>query len=172
MDDSAPEITVTPIPDGPRRRIQASTQLLHDWITLAHPNAWVKYEMRLGPTPLSIPGYPVTPQTEAMLRRANMYADAVIIEPGAVTVVEAAVVGYPGKISQLRAYAALIMNTPELAPYIARQLIEMHLWAVDSEIAHQMAVAHGQQVTIYTPPWIENYLSEKYWRRGSALPPA
>lgn len=163
-------ITVTPIPDGPRRRIQASTNLLHQWVTAVHPNDLVIYELRLGPTPLSIPGYPVTPQTEAMLRTANMYADATIIEPTQIEIVEAKMVGQPSAVSQLRAYASLVLSTPDLQPYLGRQLIERHLWAVDNELARQMAQAAGQVVTIYTPSWVEAYLQTKYWRNKPLNP--
>jgi hypothetical protein len=161
-------IVPTPIPPGARRRIQASTNLLHAWLAIAHPGALIKYEMRLGPTPLSTPGFPVTPATEAMLRVANMFADAVVIEPTQIMVIEAKVVGQPSAISQLRAYEMLVMNTPELRAHTGKQLVAMHLWAVDNELAHQMATQAGQAVTIYTPTWIEDYLQSKYWRRRPA----
>jgi hypothetical protein len=168
---ATPKIVVTPIPDGARRRIQASTNLLHQWIGVAHPADMVIYELRLGPSPLSVPGFPVTPQTEAMLRGALMYADAVIIEPSQIEVVEAKVVGQPSAVSQLRAYASLVLSTPDLQPYLGRQLVERHLWAVDNELARQMANAAGQVVTIFTPPWIEDYLQSKYWRARVATAP-
>ena len=139
--------------------------LLHDWITNAHPAAFVKYEMRLGPTPLSVPGYPVTPQTEAMLRNANMYADAVVVDANFITIVEAKVVGQPAAVSQLKAYASLILTTPLLRQYANRQIVEMHLWAVDNALAHQMATQAGQAVTLYSPPWIQSYLENTYWKK-------
>ena|SRR5271170_3461836 len=155
-------ITPTPIPLGARRRIQASTNLLHEWLQIAHPSATVYYEYRLGPTPLSVPGYPLTPATEAMLRRSNLYADAIVIEPARLTIVEAKVIGTPSAISQLRAYANLVLGTPELRQYLGRQMVELHLWAIDSELAHQMATAQGQAVQIFTPPWIEEYIQKKW----------
>jgi hypothetical protein len=161
-------ITPTPIPDGVRRKVQASTNLLHQWITVAHPTAQTTYELRLGPTPLSIPGFPVTPAVERMLRNSNMYADAVLVEPTQIIVVEAKIVGTPSAISQLRAYEMLILNTPALSSHTGKQLVAMHLWAVDNELAHQLATQAGQAVTIYTPPWIEDYLKTTFWKRRSA----
>jgi hypothetical protein len=165
---ASPSIIPTAIPPGARRRIQASTNLLHQWLEIAHPGAIIKYEMRLGPTPLSIPGFPVSPATEAMLRNNNMYADAVVIEPTQIFLIEAKIVATPSAISQLRAYASLVLGTPELSSHTGKQLIEMHLWAVDGELAHQLATQAGQAVTIYTPPWIEEYLATTYWKRRSA----
>jgi hypothetical protein len=169
MADETPTIVVTPIPDGPRRRVQASTNLLHQWVTAVHPNDYAIYELRLGPTPLGPVGYPITPAVEAMLRSSNMYADVVIVEPTQIEVVEAKVVGTPSAVSQLRAYASLVLSTPDLRPYLGRQLVERHLWAVDNALARQMANAAGQVVTIFTPPWIENYLQTKWYRNRSAV---
>ena len=160
------------IPAGARSRVQASTMLLREYAAMMWPGVPQFYEYRLGPTPLGVPNYPMSPKVVAMLRRANMYADLIVIEPSRLTVIEAAVVGNPAKVSQLRAYASLVQNTPDLAPYLSRQLVEMHLWAVDHSLAHQMAVAHGQAVTIFTPPWIVEYLENKYYRRSSPLEPA
>ena len=164
-DENAPQITVTPIPDGPRRKKQASTQLLHNWLALAHPNAVTKYEMRLGPTPLSVAGFPVTPAIEAMLRVANRYADAVYIEPDEIGVVEAKVVGSPGAISQLTAYAGLVLATPSIREHLTKPLRQIHLWAVDDELSHSMALNAGQSVIVYTPDWIADYLNQVYWKR-------
>ena len=158
------------IPNGVRARIQASTNLLRQYAAMTWPDAEQFYEFRLGPTPLGVPGYPLTPAIQRMLRLANMYADLIVVEPSKMIVVEAAVVGNPAKISQLRAYANLVLNTPELTVYAGRQLVELHLWAVDHELAHQMATAQGQVVTIFTPSWIEDYLSQKYYRRNASPP--
>lgn len=163
-DEQAPTITPTPISDGPRRRVQASTQLLHAWVSLAHPTAIAKYEMRLGPTPLNVGTFPVSPQIVAMLRNANRYADLVYVEPDEVGVVEAKVVPTPGCVSQLSAYAGLVFSTPELQQYLTKPFRQYHLWAVDDEQVHSMASQAGQAVIIYTPTWIEDYLSQVYWR--------
>lgn len=163
-------ITVNPIPPGARRSKFASTNLLHEWISVAHPTAVVKYEMRLGPTVLSTPGFPLSPAVEAMLRNSNLYADAVVIEPTTIEVVEAKMIGFPGAVSQLRAYAMLVMGTPELRSHIGKQLIERHLWAVDNELARQMAQNQGQVVTIFTPQWVTTYLETRYRNQPSLAP--
>lgn len=158
------------IPDGPRRRTQASTMLLHEYAQKLWPDYPQFYEYRLGPTPLSVPGYPLTPAIQRMLRLANMYSDLIVVEPDTLRIVEAKVVGTPSAVSQLRAYASLVLNTPELAQYAGRRMVETHLWAVDHELAHQMATAAGQAVIIYTPTWIEDYLSQKYYRVSPSAP--
>ena len=65
------DATFTPggVPDGKRRRVLASSMLLHEWSEM---QPWTRppiYEFRLGPTPLSANAPVLTPQIEAMLRR-------------------------------------------------------------------------------------------------------
>src|SRR5712691_7231915 len=106
--------TITPVavPDGPRRRTQASTRLLHEWSELQTWEATPTYEMRLGPTPLFAYTSSITPAVERMLRNSNRYADMVGVTATEVQVIEAKMVADPGAISQLQHYVRLIYTTP------------------------------------------------------------
>lgn len=92
---SAPAFTPGGIPDGARRRTQASTRLLHEW-SINQPWQFPPiYELRLGPTPLSANADNITPNVAAMLRVFNRYADMIGITPTEIQVIECKMVAEP-----------------------------------------------------------------------------
>ena len=158
-------ITPQPIPDGTRRNTQASTRLLHEWAQMQPWESPPSYELRLGPTTQSVSGVQLTPAIEAMLRRANWYADLIGLVPHELLVVEAKVVANPAAIGQLEFYRTLISSTPALRSYLDRLIVPVLLVAVDDDAIHQWALSKGIRVAVYSPTWIENYLIQKHFRR-------
>lgn len=166
-----PQIIPGGVPDGSRRRTQASTRLLHEWSIMQPWDAPPVYELRLGPTPLSANAPTITPAVERMLRVFNRYADMVGVTPTEVQVIEAKMVAEPGAISQLQHYVDLVHSTPLLSQYPGRRVQGVLLFAVNDPIVAQRASAAGLRVIIFTPPWVQDYLNLKYFRRQRAIPP-
>jgi hypothetical protein len=160
------QIVQTPIPPGARSRIQSSTRLLSEWLALYHTGDLVWYQLRLGPTAQTTPGVQLDPALERMMRRRNLYADAVVVTPTAIEVVEAKVVATPSALSQVRTYAGLVGATPELKPYGHRPIIPIVVFATDDPIVRQEAAALGVRVVVYTPTWIGEYLASRYYLLG------
>lgn len=168
---STPTITAGGIPDGKRRRTPASTMLLHEWVSLRYPQALVFYQLRLGPTNRSLVNVEVTPALERMLRIANWYADAVILDHGEGLMVEAKVEPNPSAIGQALFYLRLYWSTPELAPYAQTPFRPVVLFAENDPAVTDFARSLGVSVEIYTPPWIATYLEQVQFRgRGSRSP--
>ena len=164
----APQIIPGGVPDSPRRRIQASTRLLHEWSVMQPWDAPPMYELRLGPTPLSANAHNITPAIERMLRVFNRYADMVGITPTEIQVIEAKVVAEPGAISQLQHYVDLVHTTPLVQQYAGRIVQGVLLFAVNDPIIAQRAGAAGLRVIVFTPDWVQDYLNLKYFRRQAA----
>ncbi len=162
-----PNLTITPqpIPDGTRRNTQASTRLLHEWAQMQPWESPPSYELRLGPTTQSVAGVQLSPAIEAMLRRSNWYADLVGLVPHELLVIEAKVVANPAAIGQLEFYVTLISSTPALRNYLDRLIVPVLLVAVDDDAIHQWALSKGIRVATYAPSWIEDYLTQKHFRR-------
>jgi len=158
------------VPDGARRRIQASTKLLHEWSIMQPWERPPIYELRIGPTPLVANAPVLTPKIEALLRNFNRYADMIGITPTELQVIEAKMVAEPGAISQLQHYVDLVHTTPQLAPYAARRVQGVLLFAVGDPIVAQRAQQAGLRVIIFTPAWTQEYLNLKYFRRQSVIP--
>ena len=160
-----PTITPGGVPDGPRRRTQASTRLLHEWSLTQAWEVPPVYEMRLGPTPLSIAAPVVTPAIEGMLRRANRYADMIGITSDEIQVIEAKMVFELGLRSQLESYIRLTYATPILQQYPGKRIQGVVLVAVDDAVEHALANGMGFRVVVWTPPWTQDYLATQYYRR-------
>ena len=158
------------VPDGTRRRIQASTRLLHEWSIMQPWDAPPIYELRIGPTPLVATSAAITPAIERMLRNFNRYADMIGVTPTELQVIEAKMVADPGAISQLQHYVDLVHTTPQLAPYTSRRVQGVLLFAVADPIVTQRAQQAGLRVIIFTPAWTQEYLNLKYFRRQSVIP--
>jgi hypothetical protein len=157
------------VPDGSRRRTQASTRLLHEWSEMQPWDAPPMYELRLGPTPLSVNAPVVTPAIERMLRVFNRYADMVGITPTEIQVIEAKVVAEPGAVSQLQHYIDLVHTTPLVSEFAPRAIQGILLFAVNDPIVAQRANSVGIRVVIFTPAWVQDYLNLKYFRRQSTI---
>lgn len=158
------------VPDGARRRRQASTRLLHEWSQTQQWTAPPTYEMRLGPTPL-VQGYlQVTPAIAAMMMRANRYADLIGPTATQLLVVEAKMVATPAAISQLTHYVNLVYGSPIRDQYVNLSIQPVLVWAVDDQVVHQMATAAGIRVDVFAPQWAADYLASQFYRyRGPKL---
>jgi hypothetical protein len=170
---AAPPIVMrpTPFPNGARSRIPASSMLLQEWVTAKYPLARVFYELRLGPTQKHLVGVQVSPVLEAMLRVANWYADAVLVTPTEVLVIEAKVDPDPGAVGQVLFYRSLIYSTPALAGYTTMPVMPVVLFAEDDSGVTPFARGLGCRVEIYTPPWIATYLETRQFRNRSTPSP-
>ena len=163
----ADQIVMKPegIPDGKRRRTNASTKLLHEWLTLRYPETVPMYELRLGPTEKHLLNREVSPALEAMLRNSNWFADAVLLLPSEGLVIEAKVDPEPGAVGQVLFYLRLLWRTPELSGSMHLPLVPVVLFAEDDSEVSAFARQLGCRVEIYTPDWIETYLVERQFQR-------
>jgi hypothetical protein len=165
---ASPTITPGGIPDGVRRRVPASTMLLHEWISMRYPEAMVFYQLRLGPTNRTLVNQVISPELERMLRLANWYADAVILTQSEGLMVEAKVEPRPEAIGQVLFYLRLYWSTPELAPYMGLPFAPVVLFGESDTTVTDFARSLGVRVETYTPPWIATYLERQQFRgRGS-----
>jgi len=163
-------ITPTAIPDGARRRVPASTRMLHEWAKLTHANDQIFYELKLGPTAQHVIGKLDDPKLVNMLRVTNWYADATIVTENEILVVEAAVAPNPGKISQLEHYRDLVLDTPLLKDYPSRALGMVLLFGFGDSAIVPRAQLRGIRVEIFTPAWLHEYLiTRNFHKRYFAL---
>lgn len=166
-DDGTPQITPSAIPPGPRRATMASTRLLHEWALTQPWDAQPVYELRLGPTQQSVNGAPLTPAIEAMLRNANWYADLVGTQQGELWVVEAKVVANFAAIGQLEGYVSLVPSTPSLHQFLNKPVRPVLLVGVSDSVVAQLAQNKGIRLIVFSPDWINEYLTAKHFRRRS-----
>ncbi len=119
-------------------------------------------QVRLGP-PMPSDG-PISPRNKLanLLANYRRYADALIIMPAELILIEAKIVATPGIVSTLELYGKLLPLTPELSEYRARRVRMMLLWAVNDATLATIARQHGIEVEVYTPDWVVQDLSARY----------
>lgn len=152
-------------PDQVVQRQRWEKRLLEEWIAAKYPQAQTMLNLRLGPTQKHLVNVEVTPQLEAMLRVSNWYADAVILLPNELLVIEAKVDPLPEAVGQTLFYSRLIYRTPGLESVNPALIVPVVLFGEDDSEVSTFARQLGCRVEIYTPAWIADYLVQRQFRR-------
>jgi hypothetical protein len=125
---------------------QKEARLVNEWLQLEHPTALQWKRVRLGPLP--------DKELARMYQVTLRWADAIYVEDGTVTIVEAKMAPGLGAISQLKAYAELFRETPEFSQYSAAPVKLLYLCTRRDNVAERMCAAEGIEYAVYTPSWI------------------
>jgi len=134
--------------------VQRERRLLSEYLARNYPQARVVLNQRLGAYPLSAAA-PLPPNVpQSALSSYRRYADALVIEPDALTLIEAKIIMSPDAVAGLELYSRLLPNTPELAPYLHLPLRKVIVTAVADPYLSQMASEQGISVVTYTPSWV------------------
>ena len=96
------------------------------------------------------------------------WADAIVIMPDRLILIEAAIRPNPGDISQLELYEHLLPKTPELAEHKDKPIEKVLLFALEDPVIVSLARERGIQVVYFHPPWIDEYLKILYPRERRA----
>jgi hypothetical protein len=87
------------------------------------------------------------------------WADAIIVTPTELIILEGKIIAAPGSIAQLQLYLDLVAKTPELVPFLDRTPRGVLLVAVEDPATTALAGRWGIRVVVYRPPWIDDYLA-------------
>ena len=118
--------------------------------------------VRLG----SIPDKLRVPQTSLAEERLagvwRRWADAIVIKPDQLIVIEAGIKPEPGDVSKLELYGRLIRHTPEFEPFNNLPVALELVYAMVDEFLETFARERGIRVVYYEPVWLKEYLSILY----------
>lgn len=87
----------------------AETQFVNRWLKEKHPNPPLWIRPRLGKAAF--------PEFARLMEVTLRFPDAIFIEDGVLTIVEAKLAKRPGAIGQLLLYKKLLPETPEFEPF-------------------------------------------------------
>lgn len=136
------------------------TRLLSEWIVKTFPNDKVIYRVRLGQPPgwakTSIDGG-APPEIYKIYQR---WADAIIITPKELILIEAKIKPDPGVISQINLYEQLLPKTPELQEFMDLPTRKVLLMAQRDLDVEELARTQDIEIQYYSPPWVTDYLKE------------
>jgi len=96
------------------------------------------------------------------------WADAVVIMPHKLILIEAAIRSSPAKISQLELYAHLLPLTPEFAEHKDKPIEKMLVSAIEDPVVTVMAAERDIKVVQFHPKWVDDYMKILYPRERRA----
>lgn len=133
-------------------------QMLSEWLAKTQQGKRWQTRVRLGSPKPAVPTAEMSPQERSMVGVWRRWADAVILEPDKVTLIEAAIRPNPGKISQLELYAMLFPQTPEFAAWRGVPLHLVLLYAIEDPALVLLARQKGIACIQYQPSWLPDYM--------------
>lgn len=138
--------------------------MVAEYVRDTYPDAIVFMRLRLGTLQPDGPdrGYSQEElQTLGVFRR---WADAVVVTPAEVVLIEVSIRSDTGDPSKLVIYGRLARHTPELQEYLDRPLVLELVVAVEDPVVTQLAREFGIRTRVYPPPWLPEYLSNLHRR--------
>lgn len=136
---------------GARQYTNREWKLLSWWLATYHPLAEIWMNVRVGPTNSLVGVQNPTPAMLSMSRVRNRWADAIFLEDGIVTIVEAKMTPDPGIFSQLIHYARKFRVDPTFAQFAGNPLNLVALVYSDDASVSQEASWYGVQWVVYQP---------------------
>ena len=146
-------------------------RLLAEFLARHFPHDRRVLNVRLGPSPFRHSGVPLDAGDRALLRGIGRWADALIMRPTDLILVEAEVLPSPGIISTLQLYGRLLRLTEDFQASSNLPLRLMLVWGFEDPVLGQLARDQGIEVRLFSPPWIVESLRERYRSAGRKTRP-
>jgi len=139
-------------------------RLCSEYCVQYHHKGIIMTRVRLGPYPSELLKYVSAEEEARMLTLWRRWADAIVIYPDRVVLIECAIRPNPGKIQQLLLYKDLFYKTPEFQ-HLKDRLLEMELvYAIEDPATVLLAQKQGIKTVYFKPVWVEEYIAQLYPR--------
>ncbi len=148
-----------------RKSRQVETRMLSEYLFKNYAKFSYIMDVPLGVVDEGIMASQGYQQAINMARPFRPRADAIVILPRYLLIVEAKVWNTVNGLAKLPLYKSLVTVTPELKQYMPREiLMELVVGAAPSNL-HIMADAHGIRLKIYNPSWLQEVVDgmNRYW---------
>ena len=142
---------------------------LTEWLGITYPPGTWRTNVALGDvkTPKLMK---LTPSEARFVKKPLMpLADAVVLLPDEVHLVECKIRDDRGKIEQLLIYEYLFPRTPEFRAHKDKKIRKILLTPKDMGEMEEFLAKYGIEVVYYRPPWIEEYLGSLRRRERRAM---
>ena len=134
-----------------RSYAQKEWRLLSWWLATYHPQAEIYMQVRLGPTSPLEGANLLAPPPDGVLRLRNRWADAIIVENGLPSIIEAKIEPDPGVFSTLVHYLRKFRVDPAWATYAEQPVgLIAVVYNNDASVA-QEAAWYGVQWVNFQP---------------------
>lgn len=143
--------------------------MIGEWVAQTFPDVEWQTNVRLGALP---PRNDLGRFTEDELRLLGVWrrrADAIILLPDRLVLVEAVLQSHPGKLSMLKLYEKLIPQTPELRPYWGFPIQKVLLYVIEDQVVNLLAAEENILAIQFVPTFFDEWFN-KLARRKTRSP--
>lgn len=139
-------------------------RMVAEYLRDTYPDAQVFMRLRLGTLQPDRAGEDLQEDELRMLGVFRRWADAVVVTPAELVVVEVSIRSDTGDPSKLVIYGRLVPHTPELREYRDRRLVLELVVAVEDPVVSQLAREFGIRTRTYRPSWLPEYMAQLHRR--------
>ena len=153
---------------GDGTREPRETRMLSEWIGEHFPNSRVLLQVKVGIVEPRGPLGPLTPAERRAIGVNRRYADAIIIEPERLVLIEASVKAKAAKLGDLLVYSQAIPFTEELEEFRNLPIQAVLLSGIEDMFLRMTAEKMGFEFHVFQPVWLTEYLQKLDGRKSTA----
>lgn len=143
----------------PRKWEPREMKLVAEYLAKNYSSYRSKTRVRLGQVHPAILPDDISAEDLAFSGVWRRWADAIVITPQKLILIEAAILADAGDISKLALYKTLIPHTPELAEYKNLDIELQLVYAIEDPLVVMIAREAGIKPVYFKPDWIAEYIA-------------
>lgn len=155
----------------PRREWEA--EYVSEYVTITFPGATVVYHCRLGTWPQPLTAGELSEQEQAMLKVRMRWADAIIIEPDKLIVIEAKLRAseFLKGLGELQLYTHLVRHTPEFEKFKNRAVVGRLITPIEDPALTLIARQQNIETAVFKPSFYDDFLEAIQPRQARPIRP-
>lgn len=142
---------------GKRRYMMGEKRLVMEYLAEHYQGCEWFVQFRVGSDPGTVGVEYESEEERRLARNANYWADAIVVTPTELVVIEATMYRGAAKAGKLLEYMKLVPATPELLPYLGRRLVGEVVSAQDDPLGREVCKDLGLRFVVFTPPWLPEF---------------
>ena len=141
-------------------------QMLSEYLAATYPHDQVRLRIRMGTVQLPATGGLPERDTRGVNVGFLRWADAVVVTPSELIVIEGKMRADPGSVSQLELYRDLVPKTQELLPFLSRRVVAELVVSVEDPAVTALAARRSIRVRVYRPAWFAEWAASRVRRES------
>lgn len=148
--------------------VRAHEPMLIEYLNKTYPTGSWRTNVRLGRPSPELEAIAATPAERRMLRIVTYRADAVVLLPDRVDIIEVATEPQVAKVCQLKLYGHLFGVTDEFRPHWRKPRRLILLASITNPFLEWFARSEGVAWVVYRPIWMDAHEAARRPRRFTA----
>lgn len=156
-----------------RKRREWEAEYVSEYCSREFKGYTVVFHCRLGTWPAPLTAPELSEEEKAMLRVRMRWADAVVIHPDRLMVIEGKLRAseFLKGIGELLVYTQLVRHTPKFAKFTHRAVVGILLIPIKDPVVELTARQQGFEVAIYKPTFWDTFLKKIQPRQSRPIRP-